>query len=591
MRILALNCGSSSIKTALIDSEQRTRLLDARVENVGTPACVLRIQGAQRALGEDVDLHAAVELVLSQVQAWQATAGAPDAVVHRVVHGGERFVRPTRIDDAVLAEVEALARLAPLHNPPAALTIALARSIYAGLPHVAVFDTAFHATLPRRAREYALPAQLRDRLGIRRFGFHGINHAHVAASVASFMRAQPQDLRVISCHLGNGASVCAIEYGRSTETSMGMTPLEGLVMGSRAGDLDPGVLLHLLASGAMGRAQLEDLLNHGCGLTGLTGTNDMSAIEERASQGDEECRLAIALYTHRVRKYIGAYAAAMGGVDAIAFTGGVGENSALIRHRCTQRLEFLGAVLDEDSNRDLRWDRAGSGCVAISEERSRARLLVVRADEELQMACEAAAALAAEKRQGAAVRVPIAVSARHAHLSRATIERLFGPGYQLAVRTPLSQTGQFAAQETVTLIGPRGRLEHVRLMGPPRQRDQVEISRSDEFALGVDAPVRISGDLANTPGITIAGPAGSVTLPSGLICARRHIHMPPHDAQRLGVADCDTVAVRIDSAGRDLTFNDVTVRIAPDFRLEMHLDTDEANAAGLKSGDLGEIVL
>jgi acetate kinase len=403
--------------------------------------------------------------------------------------------------------------------------------------------------------------------------------------VSARLGTTPQELRIVSCHLGNGASVSAIEYGRSVETSMGMTPLEGLVMGTRPGDVDPGLLVELLRD--RDRAALERLLNYESGLVGLAGTQDMRDIEERAAGGDEACRLAIGVYGHRVRKYIGAYAATMGGVDAIAFTGGVGERSPIVRHRSLQRLEFLGAILDEDRNRDARVD--GADAVAtISGDESRVRLFVVRADEEREMALQAAALLAGHARDP--MRIPVAISARHAHLSQPTIERLFGPGHRLGTRTALSQTGQFSAEETVTLVGPRGRLSGVRVMGPPRAHDQVEISRSDEFVLGVDAPVRISGDLANTPGITLEGPAGRVTLSSGLICARRHIHMSPDEAQRLGVRDCDVVAVRLDTDGRDLVFGDVMVRVAPDFRLELHLDTDEANAAGVQPGDYAQLV-
>lgn len=588
MRVLALNCGSSSIKSAVVDSERRQRLLDIRVENIGTAECRALIGEEEKQLAADTDLPAAVGFVLAQLQ--KRASMAVEAVAHRIVHGGERFVQPTVIDDDALKAVEALSPLAPLHNPPAIAAVRLARAAYPGIPHFAIFDTAYHATLPRRAREYALPRDLRSRYGIRRFGFHGISHAHVAASVAADAGVAPQDLRIISCHLGNGASVAAIEYGSSVETSMGMTPLEGLVMGTRAGDLDPGVLLHLLHSGGMDEAALDQLLNRQSGLTGLTGTNDMRQIERRAGEGDDECRLALALFSHRVRKYIGAYAAIMGGVDAIAFTGGIGEHSALVRHRCLQRLEFLGAVLDEDRNRDATPD-AAHPCVEISAAGSRARLLVVRADEELAMALELARVVAPAVESPGDARVPLAVSARHAHLSQPTLDRLFGAGYRLTSRAPLSQTGQFSASETVALIGPRGRIDKVRLMGPPRDRDQIEISRSDEFVLGVDAPVRVSGDLANTPGITVEGPAGRVTLPSGLVVARRHIHMSPDDAKRLGVRDHDKVAVRIDSADRDLTFKDVVVRVSPDFQLEMHLDTDEANAAGVQAGDYGELVL
>lgn len=229
--------------------------------------------------------------------------------------------------------------------------------------------------------------------------------------------------------------------------------------------------------------------------------------------------------------------------------------------------------------------------VDIATPQSRARILVVRADEELSMALEAARLLSSNPVTAPPPRIPIAVSARHAHLSQPTIDALFGQGHPLQPKSALSQNGQFSAQETVRLIGPRGSLDHVRLMGPPRAHDQVEISRSDEFVLGVDAPVRISGDIANTPGITLEGPRGRYTLTSGVICARRHVHMSSEDARRLGVDDCDTVSVRIDSNGRDLVFGDITVRTSPDFRLELHLDTDEANAAGVATGDLAELIL
>jgi propanediol utilization protein len=203
----------------------------------------------------------------------------------------------------------------------------------------------------------------------------------------------------------------------------------------------------------------------------------------------------------------------------------------------------------------------------------------------------AAGTAGAKRLTGMSVRIPIAVSARHAHLSRATLDRLFGQDHPLRVHAWLSQTGQFAAEETVTLIGPRGRFEHVRVMGPPRGRDQVEISRSDEFVLGIAAPLRLSGDLAATPGICVEGPAGRVELSAGVISARRHIHISLQDARRLGLKDCDSVSVRVDSDGRDLIFADVTVRAAPDFKLELHLDTDEANAAGAKNGDYAELLI
>jgi acetate kinase len=455
-----------------------------------------------------------------------------------------------------------------------------AQQVFPTIPQVAVFDTAFHKTLPGRAREYALPRELSRAHGLYRVGFHGISHAHVLQATAESLRAAPTQLRLVSCHLGNGASVAAIEWGRSVETSMGMTPLEGLVMGTRSGDLDAGIAIRLLQAGGFDAARLDQLLNAESGLLGLCGTSDFAVIERRAAAGDEDCRRAIAIYAHRVRKYIGAYAAVMGGLDAIAFTGGVGENSALTRHRVCRNLEFLGASLDEDRNRDARVT-AERPTIEIAAEESRVRILVIRADEEGQLAREAAALLTRRPAASVALTIPVAVSARHAHLSAGTLERLFGVGYRLHKHADLSQLGQYSAEETVTLIGPRGRVERVRVMGPPRSADQIEISRSDEFVLGVDAPVRLSGDLTGTPGITLEGPLGRVTIEHGLICARRHIHMSPPEAERLGVRDGQIVQVRIDSEGRDLTFADVIVRTAEDFRLELHLDTDEANAAGL----------
>ena len=587
MRVLAFNCGSSSIKCAVVETDSGARTFELRVEDAGREQPRLVIGDSGRNLDGHPDFAAAMDIVLAELRARWAGFGRIDAVVHRVVHGGERFTAPTLIDPEVVARLGELERLAPLHNPPAIRAIRGARELFANIPHVAVFDTAFHATLPRRAREYALPEEVRARFGIRRYGFHGISHRDVAARVAAHLGKTPAELRVISCHLGSGASLCAIEYGRSVETSMGMTPLEGLVMGTRAGDLDPGILLELARE--LTPEALDDLLNKRAGLLGLTGTGDLREIERRAGEGDETCRLAISLFTHRIRKYLGAYASIMGGVDAIAFTGGVGEHSALTRHRCLQRLGFLGAILDEDRNRDARVG-AVRPILDVARDDSRVRILVLRADEELAMAVDAEKFLASLPRPTVSLRIPVAVSARHAHLRQATIEQLFGPGYQLQPKSALAQTGQFSAQETVRLIGPRGNLEHVRLMGPPRAHDQVEISRSDEFTLGIDAPVRISGDLANTPGVTLEGPRGRVTLTCGVICARRHIHMSPLDASRFGIADCDIVSVRIDSAGRDLTFDDVSVRVAAQFTLELHLDTDEANAAEVKAGDWAELI-
>lgn len=392
MRILTLNCGSSSIKAALLDIRTFHRALDVRVENIGAAHSRMRAAGETHELGA-IDGEAALRRIFARLSEYAHEHGAIEAVVHRIVHGGACFTQPTLIDETVLARLAELDKLAPLHNPPALAALRAARAEFAQLPHIAVFDTAFHATLPAWAREYALPRELSERLGIRRYGFHGTSHAHVMHASAAYLHVSPQRLRVISCHLGNGASVAAIEHGRSVETSMGMTPLEGLIMGTRAGDLDAGVILELQSHG-FDTARLDTLLNRQSGLKGLTGTEDMQAIEQRAAAGDEDCRLAIAMFAHRVRKYIGAYAAVMGGVEIIACTGGIGEHSALIRHRVLQRLEFLGAIFDENLNRDVRLSEA-CPVLEISNAASRVKLLAIRADEEMMMARQAAALLEA----------------------------------------------------------------------------------------------------------------------------------------------------------------------------------------------------
>jgi acetate kinase len=362
MAIVVLNCGSSSVKAA-----------------------VFAVPSLRCSFEERVDLHEAdkspdevVRDVLKRVESRTPIV----ACAHRVVHGGKRFTQPTLIDDSVLAALDDLSALAPLHNPPAVKAIVAARELRAFIPHFAVFDTAFHASLPPRAREYALPLAVRQSHGIRRFGFHGISHEHLMRRVASAMQRRPEQLRIVSCHLGSGASVAAIERGRSIDSSMGMTPLEGLVMGTRAGDLDPGVVLALVR--AQGEAATDTMLAKESGLLGLTGANDMRTIEQRAAGGDGACELAIEMFAYRVRKYIGAYAAAMGGLDAIGFTGGIGENSVVVRERCVEGLEFLGVTLDGDRNR--RGLTQSNDCVDIAGDGARVRTFVLRADEESAMA-------------------------------------------------------------------------------------------------------------------------------------------------------------------------------------------------------------
>lgn len=580
MDVLVVNCGSTTLKADVLDSRSGERRLRVRVERVGEPGCAVSFdRGAPEPL-EAAGHDAALEAVLPRVTE-RVGVGSLGAVGHRVVHGGEEFSAPARIDDATEAKIEALAELAPLHNPANLAGIRAARRHLPDLPHVAVFDTAFHASLPRRARAYALPEEVVRRHGIRRYGFHGTSHAWVARRAADYLGERLRHLRILTCHLGGGCSVTAVEAGRSVETSMGMTPLEGLVMATRSGDVDPGVVIELARRENLDADGLDRLLNRESGLAGLSGVGpDLRDIEERAAAGDERCRLAIHVFAHRLRKYVGAYAAVMGGVDAIVFTAGIGENSALVRHRVCQRLDFLGARLDEDRNRQVRVDLERP-VAEISHPHSRVRLLVVATDEEHAIAAATAGLVRGADRVADDRAIPIAISARHVHLTRESVEALFGKGERLEVESELSQPGQFAARQRVTLVGPRRSLEGVRVVGPERDHCQVEISRTDEFHLGVDAPIRCSGDVANSPGIVLEGPAGRYTLREGVICAQRHIHMTPDDAERFGVAHLDTVEVAVDSDGRDILFGDVVVRVSPKYRLEMHVDTDEGNAAEL----------
>lgn len=590
MHILALNCGSSSIKAEVIHAETAERSLSMKVSRVNEEKPSLQFTGVDEPISLSEGGHqAALQTSLSELNMRLGEIKL-SGIVHRVVHGGEAFQQPTLVDDEVIKTIKSLEPLAPLHNPVNLEGILVARETWPSLPHVAVFDTAFHATLPRRASTYALPRALMEKHSIRRYGFHGTSHAYVAEQAAKSLGYPLRDLRLITCHLGNGASVCAVEYGRSVETSMGMTPLEGLVMGTRSGDVDPGLLTFLMEKEGWTGAELDRVLNKESGLMGLASDNDMRDIQERAAKGDEDARMAIQIFAHRLRKYIGAYAAMMDGVDGIVFTGGIGENSAVIRERVAQRLDFLGAQLHVDRNRDARLS-AKDPVADISRTNSRCKILVVRTDEQYEMTRQAAFII---KEQYAVkhpeLKIPVAISARHVHLTQETVEQLFGEGHQLQVHKWLSQPGQFAAKEVVSLVGPKNKIERVRVLGPTRGKNQVEISRTDEFLLGIDAPVRASGHVENSPGIKMEGTAGSVSLKQGVICAWRHIHMTPDDAKAFGVEDKDIVEVRVESDERSLTFGNVLVRVKPTYKLEMHIDTDEGNAAELGRGAVGELI-
>ena len=369
--VFVLNTGSSSVKYRVVDAVSGEVAATGLIDRIGEP-------------GSDTPDHrAAIARILDEL------AGVPlDAVGHRIVHGGDRYVTATVIDAEVEAGIEALAALAPLHNPPGLLGIRAARAALPELPQVAVFDTAFHATLPAAARNYAIDAELAAAYSIRRYGFHGTSYRIVSERTAAFLGRPLDEVRMIVLHLGNGASAAAIAGGRSIDTSMGMTPLEGLVMGTRSGDLDPAVLLFLQRNAGLDVDELDALLNRRSGLLGLAGHSDMREITTAAESGDERAVLALEVYLHRIRHYIGAYTAVLGGLDALVFTAGVGENSAVVRAGAVEGLAVLGIEVDAAANA-----LAGSAARRISPGHARVDVLVVPTDEELQIARETAAVL------------------------------------------------------------------------------------------------------------------------------------------------------------------------------------------------------
>ena len=384
--VLVINSGSSSFKYQLIDVESQEALASGLVERIGEGVGAMthkvgdawyerELPNPDHAVGFEVMLRAFDEYGPSLVEQ------PPAAIGHRVVQGGARFFHPTLIDDLVEINIDELAVLAPLHNPGAVQGIRAARTAFSDLPHVAVFDTAFHQSLPPAAYPYALDQDLARKHRIRRYGFHGTSHKFVSEAAADFVGRPLRELKQIVLHLGNGASITAIDGGLSVETSMGLTPLEGLVMGTRSGDIDPSVMLVLARREEMTPSQLDDFLNKRSGVLGIAGVSDMRDIEDRRAAGNGAAMLAFDVYVHRLRAYLGAYIAQLGGVDVISFTAGVGENSPLVRAAALATLGFLGVHVDEARNEERR-----RGIRVISTDDSPVTVLVVPTNEELEIA-------------------------------------------------------------------------------------------------------------------------------------------------------------------------------------------------------------
>ncbi|MFF4169138.1 acetate kinase [Streptomyces sp. NPDC001744] len=388
-RVLVLNSGSSSLKYQLLDMRDESRPAQGLVERIGeeTSRFVHTPPGGdgekRERNGPIPDHSAALKAVAEELAADGLGLDSPElaAIGHRVVHGGLRFTEPTVIDGEVLAEIERLVPVAPLHNPANLVGIRTAMALRPDLPQVAVFDTAFHRTMPESAARYAIDVETADAHRIRRYGFHGTSHAYVSRKTAELLGRAPEDVNVIVLHLGNGASASAVRGGRCVDTSMGLTPLEGLVMGTRSGDIDPAVTFHLRRVAGMSADEIDVLLNKRSGLVGLCGDNDMREIRRRIDGGDERAALAFDVYVHRLKKYIGAYYAVLGRVDAVVFTAGVGENAAPVRQAAIAGLEELGLAVDADLNAA----RSG-GARIISPEYARVAVAVVPTDEELEIA-------------------------------------------------------------------------------------------------------------------------------------------------------------------------------------------------------------
>jgi len=391
MKILVLNSGSSSLKFQLFLQEDLSVLASGLIEQIGEADSAARLSfndssGNKQKLqvNDTIGNHReAIQVMASMLResGMLTNTGELTGIGHRVVHGGESFQQPIRIDETVISTIEDLIPLAPLHNPANVLGMKVVSEHLPQTPQVAVFDTAFHQSLPAHAYLYALPYYLYEKQKVRRYGFHGTSHAYVARQAAQYLDKPIEELNIITLHLGNGASAAAIQGGKCIDTSMGMTPLEGLVMGTRSGDLDPAILFYLSRESGMDMDELDTLLNKKSGLKGICGKNDMRGITESAAQGNKQAKLALAIFCYRLKKYIGAYMAALGGVDCIVFTGGIGENSATVRWKSCLNMERLGISIDDEKNRTRQKE-----IMEIQTAKSLVTLLVIPTDEEYEIA-------------------------------------------------------------------------------------------------------------------------------------------------------------------------------------------------------------
>ena len=388
MKILVLNCGSSSIKYALYNMDDQSVITSGGIEKIGLPDSFItvKLNGEKHKMEHPIKEHTAgiFEVLTTGEYAVLKSLEELDAVGHRMVHGGEKFNKSVRLTPEVMEAFAACNDLAPLHNPANIKGVNAVKALLPNIPQVGVFDTAFHQTMPDYAFMYALPYNLYKEYGVRRYGFHGTSHRYVSQRVCEFLGCKPEDKRIITCHIGNGASIAAVKYGKCVDTSMGLTPLEGLMMGTRTGDIDAGAVTYLMDKFNLDTKGISDLLNKKSGLAGVSeGSSDFRDILAGIAAGNDKARLAKEMYTYRIKKYIGAYAAAMGGVDIILFTGGAGENQWEVREGATDGLEYMGVKMDQTKNRSCRATEA-----ILSADDSKVTVCCIPTDEELMIALD-----------------------------------------------------------------------------------------------------------------------------------------------------------------------------------------------------------
>lgn len=391
MKILVLNCGSSSIKYKLFDMDSKEVIAQGGIEKIGLKGSFLKLtlpDGSKKVLEKDIPEHTVgVEFILNTLTGSEYGAikslDEINAVGHRMVHGGERFSESVLLNKEVLDAFIACNDLAPLHNPANLKGVNAITAILPNVPQVGVFDTAFHQTMPDYAYLYAIPYELYEKYGVRRYGFHGTSHRYVSQRVCEFLGVKPEGQRIITCHIGNGGSIAAIKDGKCMDTTMGLTPLEGLMMGTRSGDIDAGAVTFIMDKEGLSTTGVSNLLNKKSGVLGISGvSSDMREIESAVAAGNKQAILAEKMYFHRIKKYVGAYAAVLGGVDAIVFTGGVGENQASCRAAVCEGLEFMGVKMDKSRN-SVRGVEA-----VISADDSKVKVVVIPTDEELVIASD-----------------------------------------------------------------------------------------------------------------------------------------------------------------------------------------------------------